>query len=60
MATEEEPGGNNPITAERDLDQVVSTGGPMPVAQAVDCLIQAARRLRPPMLGASFTSTSNR
>ncbi len=29
----------------RDLDRVVQTSGPMPVVQAVDCLIQAARGL---------------
>jgi len=29
----------------RDLDRVVATSGPLPVVQAVDCLIQAARGL---------------
>ena len=29
----------------RDLDRVVREGGPMPITQAIDCLIQAARGL---------------
>ncbi len=29
----------------RDLDRVVREGGPMPLAQAIDCVIQAARGL---------------
>ena len=28
-----------------DLDQLVRSGGPLPVARAVDCVIQAARGL---------------